>query len=698
MIKKLRYGRINLSLLMVATLLLMVILTASAVGIPAILLIRSQLGEQAWALVEQGGRSAQALMAEDRLNLENLALLTAQRPTLTRLVREGDPQALDDYLQSLREGAGLDLILICDASARQVIQVGKPISPDACHGSGLSRFYKGTGGASQSGPALWLLAAQVISGVENGEYVVAGIRLDDLYARQLSARTGVELILLYEGAYAGSSFVSSDASWMGSLPGEGQKGVFTFQNSPYFASRSPVENSGQELVSALSTYNIIAAQQALTRTLVAGILLVVLVSSLLAAFLANRINRPLARLRNSAIALRGGDLTTPIVPRTRLEQIAQVSYALEDARVALNHSLTALRQETQWNDHLLNSILEGILALDRQGRITFFSQGAERITGYRQEQVIGKPVDAILHACGEESFSQRIQNLGGKPAVINVLIAGQQTALAVTAAELIRSEFGRPGTVLVCRDVSQEEAMHRLLGDFLANITHEFRTPLTALAASIELLIDQLPSLSTDELSELLDSLHLGILGLQTLVDNLLEGASIEAGRFRVNARPAQIEEMVQEAARTMQPLFEKYNQRLVVSLEPDLPDVQADPRRTGQVLINLLSNAIKWSPAGSEIELSASKCEEGVQVSVGDRGPGVTQAQKAEVFNRFVHLRSGSQRAEYGAGIGLSVVKAIIEAQGGSVGVSDRPGGGSVFWFTVPGAAPEALLEGQSA
>ncbi|MCZ7552628.1 MAG: ATP-binding protein [Anaerolineales bacterium] len=700
MIRRIRFSRINLSILMVATLVLLVIVTASAVGLPAIWLIHKQLDEQAWALVESGSRSALVLMAEDRENLENLALLTAQRPTLARLVRAGDLQPLGDYLQILRTDARLDVILICEAPDRVLVQAGDHLAAGVCQPGEPSRLYQATTGADGNTPMVWLLAAQTIPEAAAGKLVVVGLRLDDRYAAQLSARTGLEHILLFDGKYSSSSLAGSDAAWEGSppaLPGEGQKGVFTFQNTPHYAVRSPLADSRQELVSFLSTQNITTAQQTLTRTLVAGILLVVLVSSVIGGFLASRINRPLVRLRNSATALRRGDLTTPIVPRTRLEQIAQVAYALEDARVALNHSLTALRQETEWNDHLLNSILEGILALDRQNRITFFSQGAERITGYRQERVIGKPVDAILQSATEESFSQRVQNLGGKPAVIPVLIAGRRVALAVTAAELIRSEVGRPGIVLVCRDVSEEEAMRRLLGDFLANITHEFRTPLTALAASIELLIDQLPTLTTSELGELLNSLHLGILGLQTLVDNLLEGASIEAGRFKVYPRPVQIDEIIRETSQTMKPLFEKYNQQLVLEVEPNLPEVQADPRRMGQVMINLLSNAIKWSPAGAEIGLSARKCEAGVQVAVSDCGPGVAQDQKPELFNRFVHLRSGSQRAEYGAGIGLSVVKAIVEAQGGEVGVSDRPEGGSVFWFTVPEPAPEALLEGGS-
>jgi K+-sensing histidine kinase KdpD len=233
--------------------------------------------------------------------------------------------------------------------------------------------------------------------------------------------------------------------------------------------------------------------------------------------------------------------------------------------------------------------------------------------------------------------------------------------------------------------------MRRLLGDFLANITHEFRTPLAALAASIELLLDQLPSLSLEETRELVNNLYLGSLGLQTLIDNLLEGASIEAGRFQVRPQPADLSQIVRDALRTMQPLLDKYSQHLRLDLPEGLPAVQADARRTGQVLINLLSNAIKWSPAGAEISVQVEPGPQSIKISVGDEGAGLSAEQKQDLFRRFAYLTVQEHRAEAGAGLGLSVVKAIVTAQQGEVGACDRPGGGVIFWFTIPVAEASA-------
>jgi signal transduction histidine kinase len=238
---------------------------------------------------------------------------------------------------------------------------------------------------------------------------------------------------------------------------------------------------------------------------------------------------------------------------------------------------------------------------------------------------------------------------------------------------------------LVFRDVSEEEAVHRLMGHFLANVAHEFRTPLSALAASVELLLDQAPDLTASELHNLLTSLHLGILSLQTLVDNLLESASIEAGRFRVSPHPTSLGQIIAEAIRMMQPLLDKHGQRLVVELPVAIPVVRADARRMVQVLVNLLSNASKYGPDEAEITIGAGVSQDWVRVTVSDRGPGVPPEQRGDLFRRFVYPNSQNNKTHYGVGLGLSVVKAVVQAHNGQVGIEDRPGGGSTFWFTLP-------------
>lgn len=678
--------------MMVVILVGLVILTAVAIGLPSIWLIQDQLSQQAWSLARQGGRTTGTLLNAYQSDLADLALLTAQRPTLQRLIQAGSAAELAAYLETLRAGADLDLVLICNPDQQPLAQAGLPAPPEAC-GALEDRHVFWTAGPQAGG---WFLSAQPVADTLGGYSVVAGQALDRSLAERLRDQTGMEQVFLMQGAVIAGSFPDPRTAWTAisaRMNPAQESAAFQLGDTPYYAIRARYGSSDLETVASLSVENIVAAQRQLTTQLAAGMLAVVLVSTGAGIFLSRRLTWPLEHLRDSANTLRRGDLLTPVTARTRLPEIAQVAYALEDARITLQHSLQELRREKEWTDHLLESVVEGIVTLDRQRRITYFSRGAERISGWEQSQVIGRQVDEIFRLPEERGrFSDNIPAPGGKQTILVVSGNERQATLAITGALLAPPFAGRSGTALVLRDVSDEEAIRRLLGDFLANITHEFRTPLAALAASIELLLDQLPSLSQAELKELLDSLRLGVLGLQTLIDNLLEGASIEAGRFRVNPHPADLGGIALEVVATLQPLLEKYNQRLQVEIPEGLPQVQADPRRTAQVLVNLISNAIKWGPPGSEISLSLSLEGKAVRVGVGDRGPGVPPGQHQNLFSRFAHLDLGNHRAESGAGLGLSVVKAIVEAQGGQVGVDDRPGGGAVFWFTVPLSGVDAV------
>ena len=239
--------------------------------------------------------------------------------------------------------------------------------------------------------------------------------------------------------------------------------------------------------------------------------------------------------------------------------------------------------------------------------------------------------------------------------------------------------------MMVSDQVGEDRALEQLRSYFLASITHEFRTPLSALNASVEFLLDEIDHLSKDETKDLLGSIHLSVTGLQTLIDNLLESISIEAGRFTVQIHSVELGEIVDEAVRVVKPLLDRRQQQLVINQPASLPLVKADAPRLQQALVNLLSNASKYGPMEQSIDLNLEIFGNGfLRLSVADRGPGISASDREKLFHRFVRLDT-VDGAQYGIGLGLSVVKTIIEEHGGEVGVAERPGGGSVFWFTLP-------------
>lgn len=699
-LKRIAASTHSLSARMVLSFILLVFLTGIAAGLPALWLMHDQLSRQAWAQVEQAGLAARALYFVQENEVVNLARLTAQRPTLQRLLALQDFTALPPYLETLRRGADIDLILICDDKQQSVVQAGSLVISDLCLVDQASRLYVVNGEAR---PQVWLLATHsfeadpddVATGRVEGKVIVGQV-LDDEFAAQMQAQTGLEHTLLLNGQPLASSLKSSrnlftpvvsQPATGGPQLGQQHQRIFTLDDQPYFTTWLSLEEPGLVAEVALPVADIFATQVRLGWTLAGTILGIIVIGAVISAVLARRISQPLAHLTLAATRLSHGDLTTPVAVETQVREVALVAWALEGARIDLKLSLKELQQEKDWTDHLLQAIVEGIVTLDSQERITFFSRGAERITGWSREQVLGRLCDEIFRPVDSvEPFSRLIPPPDGRQKIAVEVSDGRQVILAVTRARLLPTTGGNARTALVFRDLSEEEAVHRLLGHFLANIAHEFRTPLSALAASIELLREEAADLTTAELQELLTSLHLGTLGLQTLIDNLLEGASIEAGHFRVSPRRADLAAIIGEAVRTMQPLLDKRDQVLTLELPPQLPPVKADARRTVQVLVNLISNASKYGPEQAEIAICVTLlAQEWLRVTVADRGPGISAEFRRLLFHRFVHPDLMESRAQYGVGLGLSVVKAIVEAQGGQVGLEDRAGGGSIFWFTLP-------------
>jgi len=563
---------------------------------------------------------------------------------------------------------------------------------DLCLEDSQSRY-----AALTSGDDLYLYTSVDLETPEGPVYkVVTGKRIS-LILMELQKETG----LLYFLVWRNQVMLSSDPS-IAIVPGltpdilsnvndtanlSLTQRAFQLNDHQYVLEVLPVDSALElNLVNALNVDMQIDIQQGLNRTLTLALLLIVLIAFGLGVWQSQRISRPIVDLANAAGKFRQGDLHTPVSVQASALEISQLANTLEDARIALQHSMEQLQAEKAWIEHLLNSIVEGTITLDAQNRVTFASAGVSKIIEREHEQIIGLKVDDIFLAPdGEIAFSNQLPSAGQQRRVSIKLVNGQERLLSISKANLIPPVASDANRALVIRDVTNEEYIHRLLGDFMANITHEFRTPLAALEASSELLLDNLHSLSQTETKDLLVSLNLGIINLQTLIDNLIEAASIEAGRFKVSIQPIQFDVILNEAQEIMQPLIERYELRLVSAPPTESLLVMADRRRTVQILVNLLSNAIKHSPTNGLIKINHAVDANRLRVEVVDEGGGVPLEQRNELFRRFSHLNTRTERTKQGLGLGLSVVKAIVEAQQGEIGIADQAEGGNCFWFTLP-------------
>lgn len=687
---------------LVAGLLALVLITTLGAGVPAYWLTRSQLQSQARTQVADAHRATLALLQANQTRLTTLASLLAERPTLRRLLSAGAATELESYLAAFKAQSGLELITLCDATGQPVFgdrAIANCPAPDATI---LARV---------DGVPVWL-AAHAIGGDEPGSPLgtaVAGIWLDDAFLRRLAADTGLEQsLLLPDGARSASSIAFAEASQAPPTAPALEETRILIGDATYLVERSPLRDSTDAVAAwietALPVEPLVRTEQRAAAVLIMSTGLIALIGISAGAWYVRRLTKPLHKLTVAAERISAGEFLTPIPDVSGPVEITTLSAALRQGQKATTESLAELAQARDWLTNLIQSIVEGVITYDDQGRVTFLSRGAEPLTGWASEDALGKPIDDVIQSADATRgrFRDQLPEPGHRVLIDICTRDDRQVTLAVTLARMTPPNAAGMQTALVLRDVTAEEALRHLRSYFLANISHELQTPLSTLNASIELLLDGVDELTTAEIRELMRPAHLSLLSLRNLVNNLLESSRIEAGHFAVTMRPVNLNQVISDALKLVQPLFERRSQKFTLS-EPaafiEYPEIMADGARLTLALVNLLTNASKYSPIGERIELwielnahtqndgtpgEPTHREQIVRLSVADRGPGIPPRERTTIYQRFVRLESRDDE-QYGVGLGLHVVKTTIEAHGGSVGLDVRSGGGSIFWFELP-------------
>jgi signal transduction histidine kinase len=226
--------------------------------------------------------------------------------------------------------------------------------------------------------------------------------------------------------------------------------------------------------------------------------------------------------------------------------------------------------------------------------------------------------------------------------------------------------------------------VRRARDSVLVNISHEFRTPLAAQLASIELLREGIDTMSREQQKELVFSLERGTLRLTRLIDNLLESVRIESGQLGIRHQNVSLAEVIEDADALIGALLNQRRQRLELEFPEDLPRVDGDGPRLTQVFVNLLANASKFAPEDSVVRVGAAHDDATVTAWVEDDGPGVPELESGSIFDRF--SRGASQEPEPGGlGLGLWIVKSIIERHGGAIAARRTPAGKTRFEVRLP-------------
>lgn len=227
--------------------------------------------------------------------------------------------------------------------------------------------------------------------------------------------------------------------------------------------------------------------------------------------------------------------------------------------------------------------------------------------------------------------------------------------------------------------------LDQLKRSFLSTVSHELRTPLTGMVGNLEFLEDEIGGPLTPVQQTFLHEVQRGASQLSELVDSLLDTAQMESGALKVKQEAVELHPLLSQARQAMQAIAIQKGLSLELSVLESLPQVWGDATRISQILNNLLSNAVKFTPEGGSVRITSAGIPDGVQISVSDSGIGIPAAALPSVFDSFFQVDSSLTREHRGSGLGLPIVKNLVEAMGGAITVESTPGKGSTFTFTLP-------------
>jgi signal transduction histidine kinase len=667
-----------------------VLLVAAGISYFAIDMLRGLADSQQKVRVQLAGANARqeiTRMAEDTLTY---ARVLAERPPLGRLLSESGRGGLAPFLRRFCETSELDGCAIFDgaqvvASSGAALPWPQVFTVSQEQGE---RFMAVPAGTQYSVVG----AVAKLPGQYSSFSVMVVHLLDDSLAKILAEHSGLETRLINYRAFnalADDEFTSLHSQAMS----DGRFAVQRIDRLGLYASSFPVFSSTGEGIALIETRESATETDRSVKALIWRLIVTAFVFALLAliagVLLGWRVTRPAEALTDAAVRLGQGDFATSI-PTAGPAEIGQLARTMDDMRRNLVELNSELRHREAEAQVVLEAVVEGVYAVDQERNIRYLNPQAARLLGIEARDAIGKFCGDVLKPCGAPGTS------GARPCATTACpILRARQAGSAQAVEQLQTSSGTRQTVItssrvvnglqvqVLRDETELEGVRRARDTVLANVSHEFRTPLAAQLASIELLREGLKTSPPEKLEELVLSLERGTLRLTRLIDNLLESVRIESGQIDVRRQTIALADVVDDARVLVEALLRQRRQPLEVEL-PEGLELQGDATRLTQVFVNLIANASKFAPEDTPIRIGASADGNLIQTWVEDSGPGLPEGDTVGIFERF--KRGGSQEPEPGGlGLGLWISRSIVERHGGSITAGRTSEGRTRFTLSLP-------------
>ncbi len=445
---------------------------------------------------------------------------------------------------------------------------------------------------------------------------------------------------------------------------------------------------------------IAATAKRLLWTIVGLAIMVMLLAMILGAGMSSWIVRSLTALRLGAERIANGDFSQATTI-TGKDEIGQLAATFNHMAERLKDSYRRLALERQRDEAILEAMNEGLIATDETAKIVLVNKMATQLLGLPSEEAVaGQAItDAYeLHEVTEKK---------GQP---GPLLPPEQrpTRLALATGEITSGVFGFQakdgserqlnisaspvklegtvvGSVTIIRDVTKEKEIDRMKTEFISLASHQLRTPLSAIRWFSEMLVAGDAGKLKPEQLDFAQNISSSTERMIALVNALLNISRIESGRIMIAPQPTDLRELVSGIIVDLKGKTEEKHQNLIISVHEGLPKINVDPRLIGQVYLNLLTNAIKYTPKGGEISVFISKKGNDVISQVTDNGYGIPKEQQGRIFEKFFRAANAVKVETDGTGLGLYLIKAVVESSGGKIWFESKENKGTTFWFSIP-------------
>ncbi len=424
--------------------------------------------------------------------------------------------------------------------------------------------------------------------------------------------------------------------------------------------------------------------QAITTKIAFSGLLIAGLATLLSLLVSHRIRRPIEAMREGAERFSRGDFQQPL-PVSAIKEIGELSETLNTMAQELQKTVSTITEQRNELGAVLSSMAEGVLAMDMEERILGMNQAASVIFECDPRQVQGRTIQEVIRHPELQSLVTKALASEGAVERDVVLYLKEERVLNGHATILRDGEGNRVGVLVVLNDITRLRKLENIRKDFVANVSHEIKTPITAIKGFVETLRDGAMQ-SPQDAERFLGIIQNHVLRLESLVEDLLSLSRIEeeTEKEEIVLEEKPIKEVLVGALQFCQVKAEPKQIRIELSCSEDVV-ARINSSLLEQAVVNLLDNAVKYSEPGKSVRVQLETTPQEILIRVRDEGCGIEKQHQERLFERFYRVDKARSRKLGGTGLGLAIVKHIMEAHGGRVSVESQLGRGSTFTLHLP-------------